>query len=61
MSIDPHTRRELAVAAQTTEGSIKNFLAGRAQKPILARRIRAEFERRGLPLPAAASDAEAAR
>lgn len=60
--IDPHTRREIAVAAQTTEESIKNFLAGRAQKPILARRIRAEFERRGLPLPAStAPGAEAAR
>ncbi len=51
MKIDPHVRREIAVAAQTTEESVKNFLRGASQKPILARRIRAEFERRGLAIP----------
>jgi predicted transcriptional regulator len=59
MTIDPHTRREIAVAAQTTEESVRNFLRGASQKPILARRIRAEFERRGLTVPTA--DTEAAR
>lgn len=57
MIVDPHTRREIAVAAQTTEESVKNFLRGASQKPILARRIRAEFERRGLTIPAAETEA----
>ena len=48
LPIDAPTRLEIAVAAGTTDRSVKSALRGLPMKPVLLRRIRAELERRGL-------------